>query len=51
MHVFDGSTKTFKLGESYSQFKPEDVVLILGLRCDGNTIEYKRRKERCALEE
>ncbi|KAH7658246.1 hypothetical protein IHE45_17G075000 [Dioscorea alata] len=51
MKVFDGSTKMFKLGNSYLQFRPEDVALIRRLHCDGDAINFKKRKERCSLEE
>ncbi|KAH7669014.1 DsbB-like protein [Dioscorea alata] len=51
IQVFDGRIKMFKLGYSYLQFRLEDVALILGLRCDGDAINFKKTKERCALED
>ncbi|KAM0934919.1 hypothetical protein DsansV1_C30g0215631 [Dioscorea sansibarensis] len=45
MQVFDERPKRFKLDKSYLQFRPEDVALILGLRCGGDAIEFKRKKE------
>lgn len=45
IQVFDERTKRFKLCESYLQFRPEGVALVLGLRCDGGAIEFKRKKE------
>ncbi|XP_039140409.1 protein MAINTENANCE OF MERISTEMS-like [Dioscorea cayenensis subsp. rotundata] len=51
MQMFDERSNTFHLGDSFLQFKAEDVSLILGLQCDGTAIDFKRKKERSVFEE
>lgn len=33
-------TNIFRIGETLLGFKPKDVTIILGLRCDGGTIVF-----------
>ena len=37
---YDGRTNKFRIGESLLSFRPQDVALVLGLRCDDDAVVF-----------
>ncbi len=48
---YDGRTNKFRIGASLLSFSPQDVGLILGLRCDGDAVVFKKKKTHSAFEQ
>ena len=49
--MYDASSNKFRIGTSLLSFRPEDVGLLLGLRCDGDAVVFQKNKARTSFEE
>ena len=47
---FDDRSNKFRIGASLVSFRPQDVALILGLRCVGDAVVFHKKKPRSAFE-
>lgn len=48
---YDERAQKFRIVECLLSFRPEDVAIILGLRCDGDAVVFQKKKTQTSFEE